>query len=179
MEQANIDTQILTTRFSEALIAPGPSAELGRHAEDLAWLVGGWSAIVRDYDDEGRIQESTGEWWFAWVLEGRALQDVWIVPPRTAAASKGRSRYGTTIRWLDHKAGMWNISWFNPVTGVHNDLAGRRYGNELIFEGATDGTPIRWRFSDITSSSFTWRGEDLSGGKAKLGSEFLLNRMHL
>jgi hypothetical protein len=164
-------------RFMETLLAAGPSPELGERAKDLAWLVGGWSAVVRDYDDRGVLQESMGEWWFSWVLEGRAMQDVWIVPPRHERHAL-RDRYGTTIRWFDHEAGLWRMSWFNPVSGARNDLSGGADGNRLIFEGVTDRQRIRWSFNDITSSSFVWRGESLDDkGNPALGSEFFVRRM--
>jgi catechol 2,3-dioxygenase-like lactoylglutathione lyase family enzyme len=161
--------------FAEALIAARPSLELEAHADDLAWLIGGWRAIVRDYDDAGVVEESSGEWWFSCVLEGRAMQDVWIVPPRDGPA-KPRLRYGSTIRWFDAKSGLWRISWFNPVTGAHNDLSGGRHGNRLIFDGTSDGKAIRWSFNDITPSHFVWRGEDVSGCEPKVGSEFVCSR---
>jgi uncharacterized protein len=176
LEKQRIEDQPPLDAFSKALVSGAPSPELGPHAYDLAWLVGGWTATVRDYDDRGGVEESSGEWWFAWVLEGRALQDVWIVPARKDAPATRRERYGTTIRWFDKKSKLWRISWINPVTGVHNDLSGKRYGNRLVFEGITDGKPIRWSFNDITPSRFIWRGEDLSGDTPRLGSEFIVVR---
>jgi hypothetical protein len=165
-------------RFTESLLAAGPSPELGERAKDLAWLVGGWSAVIRDYGDRGVLHESTGEWWFSWVLEGRAMQDVWIVPQRQSAPPAKRDRYGTTIRWFDHEAGLWRIAWFNPVSGTRNDLSGGVAGNRLIFEGVADRQRIRWSFNDITPSSFVWRGESLDdNGNPTLGSEFTVQRM--
>lgn len=161
--------------FLNALHAATPNAQLGDHAEDLAWLVGGWDAVVRDYEDDGTCTESTGEWWFSWVLEGRAMQDVWIVPERGASAK--RQRYGSTIRWFDESDGTWKISWFNPVSGARTELAGTRQGDALVFEGDQGPDRIRWSFNDMTPNGFVWRGERITGNDtAILGAEFVLTR---
>jgi len=171
------------TGFAGALIAPGPSPELKEAADAFGWLVGGWSADVADHDVDGRVRRSRGEWWFSWVLEGRAIQDVWISPPR-AERRKPRSpaaaddRYGSTIRYYDAKAGLWRIAWINPVSGAFNQLSGRREGDRIVLEGSADGSPIRWSFSDIRADSFVWRGEaKIASGDWRLGSEFRLKRM--
>ena len=167
---------VLRTRreFTSALLSDGPSHELGAEAQDLAWLVGGWDAVVRDYDDD-KVEESTGEWWFTWVLEGRAMQDVWIVPAGSAAAK--RDRYGTTVRWLDRAAGLWKISWFNPVSGARSELHGGKDGSRLVFVGESNGQKIRWTFNDINPKGFVWRGEAIDDdGNGTLGSEFILTR---
>jgi hypothetical protein len=71
-----------STTFAGALLAEHTSQELGDHAADVEWLVGCWFAVVHDYDEDGTVRVGSGEWWFNWILEGRAIQDVWIVPPR-------------------------------------------------------------------------------------------------
>ena len=164
--------------FSDALIADAPASGLGERANDLAWLIGGWSAVVRDYEADGSHRESTGEWWFSWVLQGRAMQDVWMVPERGNAASP-RSRYGSTIRRFDRETDVWKISWFNPVTGAHNELAQcAGQPGRLVFEGDAGGQRIRWSFNDVTADGFVWRGESLDAhGTASLGSEFVLTRI--
>lgn len=134
-----------TAEFAEALISRGPSPELGDAAEALGWLVGGWSAEVTDFDPGGQVRPGTGEWWFSWVLEGRALQDVWIVPPRaqrsqwTSGVSNhpgaANNRYGTTVRWFDRSSGQWRIAWVNPATGAINLLGGKREGDRIILQG--------------------------------------------
>ncbi len=168
--------------FVGALLAPGPARELADAAADFGWLAGGWAGEVRDVGTDGSISEGQGEWWFAWVLEGRALQDVWIVPPRWARAlprgpSAAADRYGSTIRRFDRAGGLWRITWINPVTGAANHLAGRRSGDAIELTGSDDGTPIRWRFLDITADSFRWLGERQAGGAWRTEAEFRLRRL--
>lgn len=169
--------------FAEALVAAGPSPELGEHAKDFDWLVGGWDAEVRDIAEDGSEHRSRGEWWFAWVLEGRALQDVWISPPRAERAHIVRgsgmpNRYGTTIRRFDRDAGAWRIVWINPASGAENVLTGVRQDNAIVLLGTVGGQPIRWQFTDIADDGFTWQGYRLArdGVTWRLESEFVLRR---
>ena len=166
--------------------SPARSNELTDREDIYGWLVGGWEATVYDYAADGTARESSGEWHFGWVLEGRAIQDVWIAPPRSQrnkTLSKQYNRYGTSVRVYDREIGAWRVTWFNPVTGARNDLVGRRQGADIIQEGqdgiGPDGRKIRWLFTDITPTSFRWRGESLEpdGKTWRLEAEFQAQRM--
>lgn len=170
--------------FAAALLADAPSPEIAANAGDFDWLVGGWDATVRDFADDGTVKESRGEWWFAWVLDGRAMQDVWISPPRAERRSQARGqvrgRYGTTIRRFDHERGMWRVSWFNPATGAEEELSGSRQGDAIVLLGASQGRPIKWQFVDIRTDRFTWQGYrlDADGLTWRLQAQFDLRRMN-
>lgn len=169
--------------FFAALISDNPSPELAEMARDFGWLVGGWTAEVTDIDGDGRERRGEGEWWFAWVLEGRAIQDVWISPPRgkrggLSDPAAADNRYGTTVRWLDRRGGLWRIVWVNPVTGVMSVLAGRREDDRIILLGEDSEGAFRWSFNDIRPDSFVWRGETRDPhGEWRLGTEFRLKRL--
>ncbi|MGH9601033.1 MAG: hypothetical protein ACRD24_01480 [Terriglobales bacterium] len=169
--------------FWESLRADGPRPE---HAEKLmlyGQLVGSWEGDVFDYESDGTRRASRGEWHFGWVLEGRAIQDVFIVPPRSTRAggvpAGQRNTYGATLRVYDPKSDTWSITWVSAVSGVRNTLVGRKQGEDIVQEGTDeDGNPIRWIFSDITPDSFRWRGE-VSHDQGKTWSkeaEFFLRR---
>jgi hypothetical protein len=149
----------------------------------FSWLVGDWEADVRDYRADGTKNVSKGEWHFSWVLEGRAIQDVWIVPPiseRGAASTVENNRYGTTLRIYDHQIDAWRVFWFNPVTQDRSSLIARRVGDTIVQQGIDDdGSFVRWTFQDIKPNSFVWRGEySRDGGKNwQLDAEFVARRM--
>jgi uncharacterized protein len=173
--------------FASALISRRPSPELGEMAQALGWLVGGWSAQVRDFDPDGTVRQSSGEWWFSWVLEGRAIQDVFIVPPRTerqanrnmssGSSTRANNRYGTTVRWFDQQRGLWRLVWVNPVSGALNVLGGKREGDCIVLEGIEGDVRIRWSFNEIKPDSFIWRGETYENNNWRLGAEFRLRRI--
>ncbi len=174
----------LVEPFLDALWAPGALASQAQRMSLYDPLLGSWAADVIDHDASGPPRTSTGEWHFGWVLEGRAIQDVWISPPR-ASRRPGMpalgNRYGTSLRVYDPAADVWHVTWINPVTGVRNTLLGRRHGDEIVQEGTdTDGSLMRWTFSDVTPGSFRWRGESSSdGGRTwRLDAEFFGRRVH-
>lgn len=169
--------------FVEVLLADGRPTAAAEGARLYDWLLGAWDVEVFDVQDDGSRRKTRGEWHFARVLEGRAIQDVFIVPARAERKSdeppKPGNRYGTTIRVYDPAADHWRITWFNPVTGEKDSLMARRQGEEILQEGKDDeGAPMRWVFSDITPRSFRWRGEvSRDGGKTwRLGAEFFATR---
>jgi uncharacterized damage-inducible protein DinB len=165
------------------LAAPGRSPEIPESADAYGWLVGSWELDVLHYwtDVAGRGLEAEAH--FFWVLEGRAVQDVWIMPrraERTAVLDKTNDMFGTTLRVWDPKVQAWRITWINPVTGARNELLGRWSGKDVVQVGThSDGTPIRWVFTDIAPDSFRWIGESLNpdGRTWKLQGEFRARRL--
>jgi hypothetical protein len=79
------------------------------------------------------------------VLEGRAVQDVWIMPLRSerpADLGKINNMYGTTLRVWDSSIQAWRITWINPVTGHREEQIGRWSGQDVVQVGArSNGTP--------------------------------------
>jgi hypothetical protein len=147
--------------LEDALVADGPDPE---HADALMLfgrLVGEWEFDWTGYDEDGaETMSERGEWIFAWVLEGRGVQDVWIIPARERRGDPDlpRGEYGTTIRFYDPKLDAWQVTWHGPVQGVRRLFLGRAIGDEIVQEGQTEeGYPMRWIFSEITDTSFRWR----------------------
>jgi hypothetical protein len=168
--------------FAQLLLAAGPSPEIPSADRLYDFLIGSWDLEVRDHLDDGSVRTDTGECHAAWVLEGRAVQDVWIAPAgslRTPSSSRLGNRYGTTLRVYDPKHRVWRVTWINPVSGAHNQLVGRREGNAVVQEGRDpQGQPIRWIFRDITAPVLHWVGE-ASGDEGRtwrLQTEFFMRR---
>jgi len=171
------------TGFNSVLSAPGRSQEIPESADVYGWLVGSWELDVHDYQPDGTIRKSTGEVHFAWVLEGRAVQDVWIMPrlsDRGSSLPKAGNRYGMTVRVWDPSIQAWRVTWINPVTGHRDELVGRKSGSNIVQIGThSDGTPIRWIFREVTPNSFRWTGEVLQrdGETWKVEAEFHATRI--
>jgi hypothetical protein len=131
-------------------------------ASDIyAWLLGEWDVTVTDISDAGE-RETPGEWHFGRTLEGRAIQDVFIVPSRSARGGEGApgNRYGNSIRVYDRAADSWRITWINPVSLTEVRLVGRREEDDIVQTGVdTDGSLMRWTFCEIAPDSFKWIGE--------------------
>src|SRR5215831_490759 len=70
------------SHFADVLLSQHAAGNLPSSASSAYdWLIGDWEVEVHDYEN-GKQYVSHGEWHFSWVLEGRAIQDVWIVPTR-------------------------------------------------------------------------------------------------
>jgi hypothetical protein len=156
--------------FLDALAAEGPAAGLGAGNADLyGWLIGSWDLDVTRFLDDGTIRRRPGEWHFGWVLEGRAIQDVWIVPPRgparTGDAICAVQPYGTTLRVYDPALDAWRVQWTDPVTQSFFIMTGRKEGDDIVQLGqGPGGNLIRWSFREIKPDSFLWRGEVSADG---------------
>jgi len=168
--------------FATTLAAAGRSPEIPEAEDAYGWLVGSWELDVRHYRVDVAALGLKGEAHFAWVLEGRAVQDTWIMPRRTERSSsleKTTNMYGTTLRVWDAAIQAWRVTWMNPVTGLRDELVGRWIGREVVQVGRhPDGTPIRWIFREITPDSFRWTGEALEpdGKTWRLEGEFRAKR---
>jgi hypothetical protein len=172
-----------STRFLSTLGAQARTPEIGEQEDIYGWLVGSWELDVRHYFTDVSARKLKGEVHFSWVLEGRAIQDVWIMPvldERSPEIDRTGNMYGTTLRVWDPENKAWRITWINPVSNSRCDMIGRRSGNDIVQIGSLpNGTVLRWRFTEITSDSFHWIGEALeaNGSSWKLQGEFLARRM--
>ena len=150
--------------FLDALGADGPAADRTGKMDLYGRFVGSWELDVMQIADDGSHRRRKGEWHFGWALEGRAIQDVWIVPPRgelrRGDAAANVNSYGTTLRVYDPRIDAWQIQWTDPVTQNFLQMVGREQGDDIVQLGTRpDGQLIRWRFTEITRNSFRWTGE--------------------
>jgi hypothetical protein len=155
------------------LSAKQKSPDIAPDHDLYGWLVGSWDLEVRRYGIDLAGRGIQGEAHFAWILEGRAIQDVWTMHYGDL------NMHGTTLRVFDPEIQAWRITWIDPAKRRREELIGRRAGEEIVQIGARpDGTPIRWLFTEITNNSFRWTGEVLeSDGRTwKLEGEFLATR---
>jgi hypothetical protein len=162
--------------FVPALCAPGPHPDLGEQAATYGRFIGSWSGTYRDTSPEGTERTGEMEVHFAWVLRGRAVQDLWIA--RTPDGGDDRRTYGTTIRVYDPAIDAWRVTWINPPHNIHQELIGRRVGDDVVQTGYFGDRPAKWIFTDVTPTSFTWHGYSLEadGVTWRLQTEFKLRR---
>ena len=90
--------------FVEMLASTSRSPDINPQDNLYGFLVGSWELDLVAYPDDGNVTHSTGEAHFAWVLDGRAIQDVFINPQRSDRmpdSPKFGNWYGTTFRYFD------------------------------------------------------------------------------
>jgi hypothetical protein len=158
------------------LSAPGPHPSLGDQARTWDRFVGTWDCDFGFYLEDGSVRHSPGELEFGWVLDGRAMQDLWITYPGKGETER---RIGTSIRFFDDKSRTWRVVFVSPQFGAVLTVQGGVERDRIVLSGRdADGSQLRWSFNDIQDDSFTWRGEkSRDGGKTwKLEEEHHMQR---
>jgi len=175
----------MTAELVRALLSTERSPEIPEASDLYGWLVGSWNLEVRWYAGVDLTGQGVrGELHAARVLEGRGVQDTWIMPPRGQRAGAGpHNMYGTTLRTWDPAIAAWRIAWSNPARNHYEHQIGRRSGEggkDIVQLGArSTGVATRWRFTEITPRSFHWLGDALGpdGATWQLEGEFLATRI--
>jgi hypothetical protein len=159
------------TSFATALHNAGPAPDRADKLSLYGWLIGDWSMDAVVYRDDGTEHHGFGEIHFGWVLEGRAIQDVWILPGVF---------YGTTLRVYDPGLDAWHILWSDTLRQFYTRQIGRAHGKDIVQVGKNDsGEAVRWSFTEITPDSFCWTGERSrdDGQSWHLQAKFLARRL--
>jgi hypothetical protein len=160
----------------KALGASSPHPSLGEEARVFDRLVGTWDCDYGFFLEDGSVRHKKGELLLGWILDGRAVQDLFITYP---ANGEKERRIGTTIRFFDTALKQWRIVFISPQFNYVVTVQGGLEGDLIVLRGVdTDGAPIRWSFNDIKSDSFVWRGEkSRDGGKTwKMEEEHHMTR---
>jgi len=155
-----------SSAFISILHSDAPALE---HADELklyGQFVGDWNTDIVSYERDGTRHQGQGEVHFGWVLDGRAVQDVWMIPRRKDRSPDSPQMpvvgnwFGTTLRLYDSKLKSWRIYWLDPATNSYYEQIGRKRGPDIVQEGTDeDGDSTRWSFTEIKSDSFHWKGE--------------------
>ncbi|MDU0339453.1 hypothetical protein [Bosea rubneri] len=152
-----------------SLLADGPAPELAERMGLYAWLIGDWTMDAVIHADDGTQHRGEGIISFGWVLGGRAIQDVWVLPGFF---------HGTTLRIYDPGLDAWHILWSDPLKQYYTRQLGRAEGRDIVQNGRLDdGMATRWRFTEITGGSFRWRGELSHGANWRLQADFRAKRL--
>lgn len=148
-----------------ALPALGPHASLREQAEVFDRFVGTWDCDFAIFSENGNVNRFSGQVLFGWILDGHAMQDIWIGYPK--ADSGGERDIGTTLRFFDKSSGTWRVVFVAAAYGYMIQLEGGAEGDRIVLRGKdVDGSSLRWSFNDIRADSFVWCGESShDGGK--------------
>jgi hypothetical protein len=75
-------------------------------------FVGAWEGELTYTTSEGTRRETSAEVHFGWILQGRAVQDVWIAPATAENVPPGM--YGSTTRVYEPESDTWRITLDRP-----------------------------------------------------------------
>lgn len=171
----------MSDALAKVLHATGPSPDRAAQMMLYGQFVGSWEGTLVYRDAEGVRRETSAEVHFGWVLEGRAVQDVWIAPSRRARPATERLlMHGTTLRVYDPGSAIWHITWTDPVRQVFNSMTGRKVGDDIVQEyRRDDGARVQWMFTEIGPDWFHWsaRESEDDGETWATRGEFFLRRV--
>lgn len=141
--------------FINALVADAPVERLRDELNLFGRFVGEWDFRWKWSGAEGR-----GEWIFSWVLGGKAIQDVFIWPPRNERENHilEEGEYGTTLRVYNEWEHHWSIYYIN--SGMGSVGIARPWGDDIVIDMEAredEAVRVRWTFTDITETSFCWQ----------------------
>ena len=157
----------------DALRADGPAGPYADKLMLFGRFVGSWDLEWRGSGSA----HARGELHFGWVLGGRAVQDVWIVPGRGQPGENEPplAFHGSTIRFFDPSIDAWRSTWVEPINARVRRFIGRAVGPDIVLLSDEEDPQLRWSFAEITPDSFTWRGEtSLDGGETWTFDEEML-----
>jgi hypothetical protein len=143
----------------ENLRAPTAHPGYEEKLRTFGQFIGVWDMDIKLFNEANQIvYHQPGVWMFSWILDGRAIQDVIVGPPKSDPAN-GERRIGTTIRYYNETTKRWHITFMTPTGQIYIHLEGGQKGDAIILEGRdTDGSALCWMFTEITPQSFHWLG---------------------
>jgi hypothetical protein len=145
------------------LEALGPHPSLGDEAKVFGRLVGTWTVEYTDFSKDGKVTHRSGELLIGWVMDGRAIQDLWIVDP--SGTHKEREVY-SDVRYFDPKSRTWPAIFIDPEHASTARFTGGAVGDDRIVLDTQDfgDKETRWSVNDIRPNSFVWREEESGDG---------------
>jgi hypothetical protein len=144
------------------LAASAPHPSLGRQADLFGRFVGTWDADYSFIAENGTVRHKRGEVLFGWVMDGHAVQDIFLSYPDSSSSE--RKMVGG-IRWVDPATGRWTLAFVAPTFDAVVRMEGGAEGDRIVLRGKdSKGVLLRWSFNDIQPDSFVWRGESSYDG---------------
>lgn len=121
-------------------------------------FIGDWKIESQWFLPNNISPKGSGEVHFGWILDGNAIQDVWMGKVENPPPGFPETGSGTTIRFYDSIIDKWQCIWIAPKSNTVGIFIAQKIDDEIILEGKTkEGYLERWIYSEITAQSFQWR----------------------
>jgi hypothetical protein len=150
----------MNPQLLSSILADGPAPGMTKEMDLFGRFNGRWRTLITCIPLEGAERREEGEWTFGYALEGRAVIDVWQVPPRAQlGCAKGTTSHecGLCVRVYDPRLKLWRFTFHGPVLGATIDMLAFAVGPDIVQERFYGARCERWIFSDISHERFSWR----------------------
>jgi len=139
----------------------------------LERLAGTWDVRYEFIDKAGRSRVNNGQVQYTWILDGKALQEVWT----SDSESKIPRPFGTSINFYDPKRQQWTAVWVYPSQGETFQMTGGDVAGNFVLTGHDQsGALQRWSTTVVTPDSVIGRF-DISRDEGKTWKEVGVNHM--
>lgn len=146
--------------FVKALVSDGKSPLIPDDQNLYGCLVGEWDFDWYDHFDNPEPRHVKGEWIFQWILEGLAIQDIFICPSRATRdiTPQPDAAFGTSVRMYNPQKKAWDVLYTEWGCATHLEARQtRNFWGDVIIQKVVGNDKLHWMFSDITPDSFRWR----------------------
>jgi hypothetical protein len=159
--------------FVKALLSEGKNNIIPEEDDWYAPLIGDWEFDY--YEPDGRHLK--GEWFFRRVLEGTAIEDIFICPSRDTKDINPQpdGEYGVAVRMYNQEKHCYDMTYI--CTKYTTRLEIHKERGAIACTVLEDNTN-KWVFSEITETTFHWQNVTvLDNGEWKMNCEVLAQRM--
>lgn len=136
----------------------GPNPKAPAETVQFSFLIGEWSCSTRRMQPDGSVADGPpARWSGRYILDGWAIQDVWV-----SAQPDGSAFHGTNIRSFNPETGKWDNRWLSQDNLQWKYFSAEKVGETMVMTGeGTDGQGRafvdRNIFYDIGADSWKWR----------------------
>lgn len=158
-------------KFIEALVSEEKNEKIPKEYDWYASLIGDWDF---DYHSNGNHVE--GEWIFRRVLEGMAIEDLFICPSRATKEINPQpdGEYGVAIRMFNVQNKCYDMTY---ICSRYTQFLEVKKENNMIICTVKNTPNEKWVFSDITSKTFRWQNITvLDNGEWQVNSNIYARR---
>lgn len=140
------------SEFEQALLSSERNPALPEEDDWYAPLLGDWDFLYTEPD--GR--EVQGEWLFRRVLDGMAIEDLFLCPSRATKDSNPQpdGEYGAAIRMYNSGKRCYDMTY---VCSKYTTRLEVRKENGMIVCTLLEDPSSKWVFDHITEQAFHWR----------------------
>lgn len=159
--------------FERALLSCERSPLISEEDDWFAPLIGDWSF---DYFEPGGRQLK-GEWFFRYVLEGTAVEDIFICPSRDTKELNPQpdAEYGVAVRMYNQARRSYDMTYV--CTKYIRRLEVRREQVQIVCT-VLEQPSERWRFLEIGENTFRWQNVTiLDNGEPRVNCEVFASRI--
>lgn len=160
--------------FEKALLSTGRSPVIPPEDDWYAPLLGDWNF---DYSEPGG-RRLKGEWFFRRVLEGTAIEDIFICPSRQTreADPQPDGEYGVAVRMYDQAKRCYDMTYictkYTKRLEVHKEQG-------MIICTLLDDPAEKWVFLSVTETIFHWQNvRVLADGTWHINCEVFASRIN-